>query len=143
MNECLTEQEGRLKGRRADMMATELTINRAHLILPHLVHCAETRRTITYGELGERIGAHHRTLTRPLGYIRDEICIPRGLPLITALVVNTTSRMPGGGWLPEGTGHLAPDEYQREYEKLRDEAFACDAWDALREAEGLTPIREV
>ena len=123
-------------------MASGLTIDRAHLILPHLVQCAQTRRTITYGELGERIGAHPRTLGGPLGYIRDEICIHRGLPLVNALVVSTTTRMPGAGWLPEGTGHLAPDEYQREYEKLRDEAFACDAWDALLEALGLTPIRE-
>jgi len=109
--------------------------------MPHLVNCAKTRSTITYGELGERIGAHHRAVARPLGYIRDEICIPRGLPLITALVVNKTSRMPGESWLPEGTGHLTPDENQREYEKFRDEAFACDAWDALLGDLGLPPVQ--
>jgi hypothetical protein len=123
-------------------MATALTIDRAHLILPHLVRCAETRRTITYGELGERIGAHPRTLGGPLGYVRDKICTPRGLPQVNALVVSTTTRMPGPGWLPEGTEHLTPDEYQREYEKLRDEAFACDEWGALLEALGLAPVRE-
>ena len=123
-------------------MATELTIERAELILPHLVDCAKTRSTITYGELADRIGAHHRSISRPLGHIRDEICIPRGLPLITALVVNKTSRMPGDSWLPEGTGHLTPDQYQREYEKFRDEAFACDAWNALLDELGLPAIRE-
>ena len=123
-------------------MATELTIERAELILPHLVACAKTRSTITYGELGERIAAHHRSISRPLGYIRDQICIPRGLPLITALVVNKTSRMPGGSWLPEGTGHLAADQYRREYEKFRNEAFACYAWDDLLEELGLPAIQE-
>jgi hypothetical protein len=123
-------------------MATELTIERAHLALPHLVHCAKIRKTITYGELAEKIDAHHRAIFRPPGYIRDEICIPRGLPLITALVVNKMSRMPGESWLPEGTGHLEPDEYQREYEKFRDEAFACDAWDALLGDLGLPPVQD-
>jgi hypothetical protein len=123
-------------------MATELTIERALLALPHLVHCAKNRRTITYGELGAKIGANPRAVSRPLGYLRDEICIPRGLPLITALVVNKMSRMPGESWLPEGTGHLEPDEYQREYEKFRDEAFACDAWDTLLEDMGLPSVQD-
>jgi hypothetical protein len=142
MKERLIEEDRRLKGRRVHTMATELTIERSNFILPHLVQCAKSGSTITYGELGAKIDVHHRVLTLPLGYLRDDICIPRDLPLITALVVNTKSRMPGGNWLPEGTGHLSPDEYHREFVKYRDKAFACDAWDALLEALGLTPIRE-
>lgn len=123
-------------------MATELTIERAHLALPHLVRCARERRTITYGELGEKIGVHPRALSWPLGYVRDQLCRSRGLPLITALVVKTTTRMPGESWLPEGTGHLTPDEYQRRYEQYRDDVFACDAWDGLLEELGLPPVPE-
>ncbi|TEU17046.1 MAG: hypothetical protein E3J21_09285 [Anaerolineales bacterium] len=121
-------------------MTTEYSIKNAHLALPHLVHYAKMRKTITYGELAKKIGLHHRATSHLLGYIRDEICAVRGLPLINAIVVNQNSQLPGEGWLPGGTQHLSPDEYKREYEKLRDEVFACDAWDALLQELGLSPI---
>jgi hypothetical protein len=123
-------------------MATELTIERAELILPHLVDCAKHRRTITYGDLGRKIGVHHRAISRPLGYIRDEICAPRGLPFITALVISQTTEMPGDNWLPEGTGHLTSDQYQEEYEKFRGEAFDCDKWDAVLEELSLPSVSD-
>lgn len=113
---------------------------RARLALPHLVHYAKMRKTITYGELAGKIGCHHRAVQHFLGYVRDELCASRDLPLINAIVVNQGTQMPGGGWLPGGTQHLTPDEYRREYEKFRDEVFACDAWDALLQELGLSPI---
>ena len=75
-----------------------------------------------------------------LGYTRDQICAARGLPFISAIVVNNDTQLPGPGWLPGGTEHLSPDEYKREYEKVRDEVFACDAWDALLEELGLSAV---
>ena len=121
-------------------MTSEYSIKNAHLALPHLVHYAKMGKTITYGELAEKIGRHHRA-TRPLlRYIRDEICAARGLPLISAIVVNQKKQLPGARWLAGGTEHLSPDEYKREYEKVRDEVFACDAWDALLEELGLSAI---
>jgi hypothetical protein len=121
-------------------MTTEYSVENALLALPHLVHYAKMRETITYGQLAKKIDRHWRAARYFLGYIRDEICIPRGLPLITAIVVNQGSGLPGKRWLPEGTGHLTPDEYRQRYEEFRDEVFACDAWDALLQELGLQPI---
>ena len=57
-------------------MATELTIERSCLVLPHLVERAQQGETITYGGLAERIGVHHRAIPPCLYYIRDEIRYP-------------------------------------------------------------------
>lgn len=84
----------------------------ARRALPHLVECAERRMTITYGELGRRIGRHARTLAPVLGYIRDEICAARGLPLLSALVVSKETGLPGPGFLAEGTNGLSPGAYR-------------------------------
>jgi hypothetical protein len=124
-------------------VVTQLTIDRAHLALPHLVHCAQQHRAITYGELSKRMGlSHHRPLSNPLYFIRDEICTPRGLPLLTAIVVRQDTHLPGDSWLPEGTGHLSDDEYEREFRRNRDLVFVCDRWGALLEDLGLNPIQE-
>ena len=122
-------------------MATKTTVKRAYLALPHLVHRARIRKTVTYGELARKIGCHHRAVQHFLGYIRDEICAPRGLPLINAIVVNQDTQMPGGGWLPGGVHHLSIDERQQKYEKFRDKVFACHEWDSLLQALGLSMIR--
>lgn len=43
------------------------------------------------------------SLSYPLGFIRDKICIARGLPWLNAIVVNGTTWYPGHSFLPEGT----------------------------------------
>jgi len=98
------------------------------------------RKTVTYGELAHKIGSDVRPMRWVLAHIRDEICVPRDLPFITAIVVNKATQMPGGGWLPEGTEHLTPEENKRKYEEVRDEVYACEAWDGLVEELGLSPI---
>jgi len=122
-------------------MATPYTIANAHLALPHLVHCATMRKTMTYSDLGAKIGQHWRATPHLLFYIRDEICIPRHLPLLTAIVVNKSKGLPGKSWLPGGTAHLSPEEYRQTYEAARDEVFAFDGWEALLEDLGLPRIR--
>jgi len=122
-------------------MATEYTIGNARLALPHLVAQANVSETITYSELGHRIDRHWRAVRHLLFYIRDEICIPRGLPLLTAIVVNKSKGLPGESWLPGGTAHLSPEEYKQAYDAARDEVFAFDGWEALLEHLGLPRIR--
>jgi len=122
-------------------MATELSIERGRLALPHLVHHSEMRKTITYGELAGKIGCHPRVLRLVLEYIRDELCLPRSLPLLTAIVVRKSTGLPGDGWLPGGTSHLSPEEYRRKFEEVRDQVFACDAWYALLTELGLSPVQ--
>lgn len=60
-----------------------------------------TIRTITYGELAEKMGrkkgklAGH-TLGRQLGIV-GQLCVLNGLPALNVVVVNQETRLPGGG----------------------------------------------
>lgn len=122
-------------------MATELIREYGHRLLPHLIYAAQRRKTPTYSEMANKIGTHHRVLNHVLGYIRDEITIPRDLPMLNAIVVKNDSRLPGESWLPEGTSHLSPEEYKCEFEKFRDVVFAYQGWvDLLRDLD-LEPVQ--
>ncbi len=122
------------------LMPSEYQLETAPLLLPHLVRAAQRRETPTYGELGKAIGRHHRPIRHVLGYIRDDIVLPRGLPMITAIVVNDNTRLPGDKFLPEGTEDLTEEEYKHEFEVHRDRVFDYGGWDDLLEELGLTPI---
>jgi len=116
--------------------------NNAYRAIPHLVYYAHLGRTVTYGGLGRRIGIHHRPVRFLLGYIRDEICRRRGLPLLNVIVVNKDTGLPGKSFLPEDTSHLTDEEYRRRFEELRDEVFAYTEWDALLRDLGLAPVSD-
>ena len=58
--------------------------------------------------------------------------IPRGLPLLTAIVALKGHQLPGDSWRPEGTMGLTEEESERTFEKACTEVFACQGW-------GLTP----
>jgi len=77
-----------------------------------------------------------------LGYIRDEICLKRDLPLLNVIVVKKDTKLPGVSFLPEDTSHLTAEEYRRRFEDLRDEVFAYAEWDALLRDLGLTPLND-
>ena len=79
---------------------TDLTKERARAILPILVRQALARQKITYADLGEELGIHHRPLRRPLGCIGDILLEMnrRGqedIPQIQGLVVNQKTGLPG------------------------------------------------
>ena len=122
-------------------MVTELSKENGEKILPHLVQAAKSLQTIPYGDLAEKIDVHHRAIRYALGYVRDDICSARGLPLITSIVVNGTTGLPGSDWLPEGTAHLSKEEYKNKFEKYRDEVFAHQGWDDLLKELGLQPVK--
>lgn len=124
------------------MTYTNNARDNAYRALPHLVYYAHLRETITYGEIGRRIGIHHRPVRFLLGYIRDEICRRRGLPLLNVIVVKKDTGLPGVSFLPEDTSHLTAEEYERRFEDLRDEVFAYAEWDALLRDLGLTPLND-
>lgn len=71
-------------------------------VFTYLKQCALEMRTAEYGEIGPKVGLLPISLNRPLNYIRDEICIRRGLPWLPALAVSKDTRMPSEGWLPVG-----------------------------------------
>jgi hypothetical protein len=121
-------------------VTTQRVIDRAHRALPYLVHFAKSRRAVTYGQLSGLIGVHWRTASDWLGYIRDEICIPRGLPLLTAIVVNKQTRLPGDNWLPEGTENLSAEEYRKKYIIFREQVSSHSGWEALLQDLGIPPL---
>lgn len=123
-------------------MPSELDWENARLVLPYLVDYAQKRETITYGGLAAKAGKHHRRMPNALGVIRDEICIPRKLPLINAIVIKQDTGQPGHSFLPEGTGHLNVDEYRQAYQLLRDEVFAYQGWYQVLEALSLLPVEK-
>jgi len=122
-------------------MATENIISKSMVTLPYIIYTAKSRDLITYGDLAKLVGVHHRVIAHILGYIRDEICRKKGLPLINAIVVNGISRLPGESFLPEGTGHLSKEEYKKAFEKHRDKVFICNKWDELHKELRLQPIK--
>lgn len=123
-------------------MATKLIRDLAYSALPHLVECARLKTTITYGELGVRIGRHHRVVPHVLGCLRDEVCTPRHLPLINVIVVNKHTRLPGESFLAPGTGHLSPEEYRARFEKEKERVFAFRQWDALLAELSIRPLAQ-
>lgn len=72
----------------------------------HLAGLAKRMRTETYGEIAEAIGLDEGrkiapvSLCHPLGFIRDKICRPRGIPWLNSLAVNAGTKRPGESYLP-------------------------------------------
>jgi hypothetical protein len=77
-------------------------------VFDHLKLLAKRMRVETYGEIATAIekAAGHEiaplSLRYPLGFIRDNICRPRGLPLLNVLAVNGEDWRCGHSFLPDG-----------------------------------------
>lgn len=122
-------------------MATEWIKETAAQVLPHLVQCARLGETIEYGQLAKKAGMrHHRPLPNVLCYIRDEICIPRGLPRLSVIVVNKELRLPGENYLEDGTGCISKEGYLARFHEERDAVLAYKGWKELLANMGLQPL---
>jgi len=77
---------------------------RAYLAWPILVAQAKSNKTITYKQLGDAIGIHHRAVRFVLGLIQD-YCMDEKLPPLTILVINQTGK-PGGGFIAWDVDHF-------------------------------------
>jgi hypothetical protein len=82
-------------------------------IWPALVERATSGQTINYQRLKERVGFNgwQRTLSHCLGRIAN-LCHARGWPIITVMVVNKTTGIPGIG-IP------FVDDFETELERVR------------------------
>ena len=72
-------------------------VERAYRAWPILIEQAKNGSTITYGELGQALGVHHRAVRYVLSVIQD-YCLEEGLPPLTILIVNASGR-PGTGFI--------------------------------------------
>ena len=94
-------------------------------VFDYLKQCAREMRTATYGEIGEGVELPPRFLNRQLDYIRDEVCIPQGLPWLSALAVNAETRLPSAGWLPDGVA-VSDDHLPTVWRGVVLQVFAVD-----------------
>lgn len=85
-------------------------------LFEHLQLLAKRMRVESYGEIATALGkAEGReiapvSLSYPLGFIRDHICRPRGLPWLNSLAVNATTWLPGDSFLPPGVAFGSDEE---------------------------------
>ena len=122
---------------------TDKTQKRVPAILPILVRQAMARREITYRDLGEELGLHHRTLRHPLGCIGEILCElskrwDEKIPSIQGLVINQETGLPG-----DNVSFLRhkPDPREKEaiVEAELSKVFRYSKWlDVLKEF-GLSP----
>lgn len=113
---------------------TDLTRGRAAIALPILVRQAEMAEPITYGQVARELGVHHRAIRHVLGCIRDEVCAPRGLPLLNVLVVNADTGVPGDSFLPEGQSeHMTVEERRERFHQELAQLCSEDWGPLLRE----------
>lgn len=81
---------------------------RAYRAWPILIKRAAEGKTITYGELGELLGVHHRAIRYVLGLIQD-YCLSEKLPPLTILIVNKNG-IPGTGFIAYDVDKLEEGE---------------------------------
>jgi hypothetical protein len=97
-------------------------------VFEYLKVCAGQMRTVTYGEVADAVGLTPIGMAYPLGYIRDEVCRPRGLPWLNAIAVNQQTRRPGDSFLPAGVA-VGRDE-ERFWRGMVLQVFVYD-WDQV------------
>ena len=120
---------------------TDYAKENAFKALPYLVYAAEKGVLRTYGDVAKDIGVlNPRNMSKILGYIRDEICIKRSLPLLSTIVINKRTRLPGDDYLPEGTNSLSKIEYRQKFEEMRNKVFSYNKWDTLLKEFGINPV---
>ena len=114
-------------------MATEYSIENARLALPHLIECAGSHKTITYGDLTAKIGRHPRAASHLLEHLL-RMCHKLNIPTIGTLVVSKTTGLPGDGFVvDQGAKKLdfGGPEYRRQAEREQARVYAHKNWDAL------------
>ncbi len=108
--------------------------------LPYLIRAAQSHKTVTYKEIGQVMGVHHRQVRYYAGHVRDEICTPDGSPLLNCLIVNKKTKMPGESYLPFASKATTDEEARLEFENFRDEVFQFDGWNELLKKYDLSPL---
>ena len=99
-------------------------------VYAELVKAAREMRTVPYGSLAEAAGLAKPGIGRPLGYIRDQVCRPRGLPWLTVIAV-AADGLPSEAYLPsDSTMSLQPGDQRIWWRAMVLQVFATP-WHAI------------
>lgn len=103
--------------------------------LLHHVISNQSAPEITYGELASKISAdfNPRNLNAYLGNISD-VCKENGLPLISSIVVNKNTGLPGEGFYNYFYNEQPMTEWENIFNKCKSEVINCDLWQRLLDA---------
>ncbi|EMS74034.1 hypothetical protein [Ruminiclostridium cellobioparum] len=93
---------------------------------------------ITYGSLSEKINRKigPRNLDYPLGIVSD-VCKELGMPLLSTIVVNKKSYMPGEGYFTYYYPDVKETEYDNIFKRNLKEVREYQHWDEFAEAMGI------
>ncbi len=98
-------------------------------IFPHLVECAKAGRRTNYDELGKAAGLETRLFSRPLSFIRDNICAKHNLPPISALVERKGGTSVSNRFDPELCATMTAAEYAAAEQEAIKRVYAYAGWD--------------
>src|SRR5258706_12227130 len=111
------------------------TVERGRRGVPVLVVAAQAGRVMTYTDFGNQVGCHYRAVRAVLAHIMNEITEPRNLPLLTCIVVQKTTGLPGRGFLPDGSGsNLNNKQFHQRFLTERERVFTHSNWQPLFES---------
>lgn len=98
-------------------------------LLRHVIDNQENSLEITYGELVKMLPFEYnpRNLDKPLGVI-SSICKENNLPLISGVVVNGDTRMPGDGFYKEFFPGRPMNEWEEIYKNNILAIKNCKLW---------------
>lgn len=101
-------------------------------VVHHLVEAARARRLTTYGQVAQAVDTHPRVVPKVLEIVRA-LCIEKGWPALTALVVRADQKRPGEAfldpWMSRDTPQATKDA---KVQQFLQEVYAFD-WTPLLE----------
>lgn len=128
-----------------DPSGDNLSQKRARVTLPILVRQAMASQRITYGNLGKKLGLHHRALRYPLGCIGDTLLElserwQEDVPPIQGLVVNQETGMPGGSVNFLYGQKIDPRQKEVIVQEKLGKIFSYPKWLKVLDELGLSPV---
>lgn len=118
------------------MKGSHMLLKKTEELFEFLCDCAWEMRTVTEGEASKEIGLGLQRLGPQLGEIRDVICLPRGAPWLSALVVDHRTRRPDS-FFPEGFEHRG--DLESFWRNMVTQVYDYD-WITLRRAPDLRAL---
>lgn len=102
-------------------------------MLPHLVECAKAGRRTNYEELSKAAGVEARMFSRPLAFLRDQICATHNLPPITVIIEKKGKDTPSNSFDPSKLALLNQDEYKALEQEMVQKVYEYPKWDRVLE----------